>query len=183
MKRKPLKSVVSFVLKPYVENMAPWKHSTCHTTRLLYQSWMSNVFAIPWNFNSLRRNYVPVPWIIDASDSNTQCLYQKRLFTWKSLLVKHNYKLWWGRKHCTWSILTKWLKRVQKGRLAQLGFCISCCPRNMNSYCYGLVKWVVFIAKGCFYRNKINAMSILNRNPEIHYKIILKMFSGIWKFY
>ena len=130
--------------------MAPWKHSTCHTTRLLYQSWMSNVFAIPWNFNSLRRNNVPVPWIIDASDSNTQCLHQKRLFTWKSILIKHNYKLWWGRKHCTWSILTKWLKRVQKGRLAQLGFCISCCLRNMNSYCYGLVKLSCIYSKRLF---------------------------------
>ena len=53
----------------------------------------------------------------------------------------------------------------------------------MDSYCYGLVKGVAFRAKVCFYRNKINAMSIPNRNPEIHDKIILKMLSRIWKFY
>ena len=66
-----------------------------------------------------------------------------------------------------------------EGQLAQLGFHISCCLRNMDSYCYGLVKGVSFRAKVCFYRNKINAMSIPNRNPEIHDKIILKMLSRI----
>ena len=51
-----------------------WKYGTLKisaiTTALLYQSWMSNVFAIPWNFPSKKLFTCPMDTVLCKSNAN-----------------------------------------------------------------------------------------------------------------
>ena len=134
-----------------------WKYSTLKIfnvrSQTRYYIRVECLTCLHYLWISLWRNYFPVSWIIDASDSNTKRLHQQRLFIGKYLLSNIIVDCDGDKNPPTWSILTKWLKWVKKGRLAPLGFCLSWYPRDMNNYCYGSVKRVISIAKGYFTRS------------------------------